>query len=108
MGGFENQRVGVTFAGVRYEIDLDAPAEIYRKFFALPKKFKTENDWNKVKVWIVEFIAFYNDVNKKKLKESLTKSSVIKFINAYNNFLTEATDEPGGSKKVKNQKKMEN
>ena len=101
MGGFENQRIGITFAGKRYEIDLDAPAEIYRKFFALPKGFKTENDWNRVKSWIAEFIGFYNDINKKKFKETLTKIAVIKFINAYNEFLSEGVD----TKKVKSQNK---
>jgi len=98
MGGFENQRIGVTFAGNRYEIDLDAPAEIYRQFFALPRPPETEHDWNLTKKWLAEFIGHYNDINKKKFKESLTKVAVINFVSAYNDFLKGASS---GSKKVK-------
>jgi len=105
MGGFENQKIGVTFAGTRYEIELDAPVEIYRKFINLKKKLKTENDWNKVKSWMAEFIAVYNDINQKKFKESLTKVSVINFLNAYNELITGSMDKDSGSKKAPTQKK---
>lgn len=105
MGGFENQRIGVTFAGTRYEIELDAPVEIYRKFLSLPKGMKTENDWNKTKSWMAEFIAVYNDINRKKFKESLTKVSVINFLQAYNDLLMGIANKDGDSKKVVNQKK---
>ena len=105
MGGFENQKIGVTFAGTRYEIELDAPVEIYRKFISLPKNLKTENDWNKVKSWMAEFIAVYNDVNRKKFKESLTKVAVVNFLNAYNKLITGSMDEDSGSKKVPTQEK---
>ena len=91
MGGFENQKVGVIFAGNRYEIELDAPAEIYRKFLTLPRP-TTDADWNKVKKWVALFIGHYNDINQKKFKESLTKVAVIKFIEAYKGFLTEGVD----------------
>ena len=104
MGGFENQRIGVTFAGKRYEIELDAPAEIYRKFLSLPRP-KTENDFNRLKSWVAEFIAVYNDIDKKKFKESLTKAHVINFIKEYNELLTSVEDKDSGSKKVKTQKK---
>ena len=105
MGGFENQKIGVTFAGTRYEIELDAPVEIYRKFISLSKDLKTENDWNKVKSWMAEFIAVYNDINQKKFKESLTKVSVINFLNAYNELIAGNIDEDSGSKKALTQKK---
>lgn len=105
MGGFENQRIGITFAGKRYEIEIDAPTELYRKFASLPRKLNTENDWNKAKGWIAEFIAFYNDINKKRFKESLTKLAVANFMNAYNEFLTGEIDRVSDLKKaVKSQK----
>ena len=104
MGGFANQRIGITFAGERYELELDAPVELYRKYINLPRKLKTGNDWNKIKKWMAEFFAVYNDINQKKFKESLTKVAVVSFISSYNDLLT-ANVKDSGSKKAKNQKK---
>jgi hypothetical protein len=103
MGGFENQEVDITFAGKAYAIQLDPPVEIYRKFLNLPKSLKTENDWNKVKDFIAELIAAFNDVNKKKLKESLTKIAVSKFLVAYNSLLTGVVNKEDDSKNVETQ-----
>jgi hypothetical protein len=100
MGGFENQKIDVVFAGKRYEIELDAPAEIYRQFFGLNRSPKTEEDWDKIKEWIAEFIGFYNKIDKEKFAKSIPKIAVINFINAYGTFLKGTSEDGADSKKV--------
>lgn len=84
MGGFENQEVTLKFAGKEYIIQVDPPIELYRQFLSLVgMKLEKEKDWNKVKKFIAELVGFYNDINQKKFKESLTKSAVTNFLVAY-------------------------
>jgi hypothetical protein len=94
MGGFKNEEVEVTFGSDVYKIMLDPPIEIYRQLLEVQgKKLESEEDWQKVKKLVATIITYNNkEINVDEFANSLTKISVLKFINSYTNLLYKSSD----------------
>lgn len=97
MGGFKNEEIEVVFGDDVYKIMLDPPIEATRMLIEL-EGLKMDNDENldKFKEFIATLISISNpEVDKSKLKKSLTLSSCLNFIEGYNSLMPKR----GGQKK---------